>query len=60
MKSLLHPNMNEVPKNITDEPANGQAHLPAPELFPVMEPPELYHRRGVNWRIIIWGLFITL
>ncbi|MBI1877118.1 MAG: hypothetical protein HYR94_02595, partial [Chloroflexi bacterium] len=48
-------------EKITDEPADGQVHFPAPGPFPAMEPSEVYrHRPGVNWRLIIWGIFVTL
>jgi hypothetical protein len=57
---MLHPIVDDVSKNITGEPANGQVHLPTPAPFPAMEPREMYRRRGVNWRVIIWIVFATL
>jgi hypothetical protein len=55
---MLHPTINDPSKNITNELANGRTHLPEP--FPALEPPQPDQRLGVDWRLVLWGLFVTL
>src|SRR5574341_1975858 len=58
--SMLHPIVDDIPEKITGKSADGQVRLPLPEPFPAMQPREAYRRPGVNWRLIIWGIFAIL